>query len=187
MFRERLLISDCPCVNGYPDEIRKQVLFFTAAIVTLTLLLNATTVRWLLGRLGLTGQHSASFIDYSLHERENTLLYFEKLRKRDMLAGADWEHVSSYLPSPVSKPMIETTSDIVSAIRLRLQNKEKQLSAQLCTEGIISVDTLRSLTVSTDDLFDHDGNRPLNNRKSIVNHFSGPMYIRLFRSTHSSS
>ena len=177
-----LIVSISPAI---PDEIRKQVLFFTAAIVTLTLLLNATTVRWLLGRLGLTGQHSASFIDYSLHEREreNTLLYFEKLRKRDMLTGADWEHVSSYLPSPVSKPIVETTSDIVSAIRLRLLNKEKQLSAQLCTEGIISVDTLRSLAVSTDDLFDHDGNRPLNNRKSIVNHFSGPMYIRLFRST----
>ncbi|MGN1230082.1 MAG: cation:proton antiporter [Prevotella sp.] len=177
-----LIVSISPSI---PDEIRKQVLFFTAAIVTLTLLLNATTVRWLLGRLGLTGQHSASFIDYSLREREreNTLFYFEKLRKREMLIGADWERVSSYLPSPISKPKAETTSDIVSAIRLRLLNKEKQLSAQLCTEGIISVDTLRSLTVSTDALFDHDGNMPLNNRKSIVNHFSGPMYIRLFRST----
>ena len=177
-----LIVSISPAI---PDEIRKQVLFYTAAIVTLTLLLNATTVRWLLRRLGLTGQQTASFIDYSLHEREreNTLLYFEKLQKREMLAGADWEHVSSYLPHQMKKPLVETTSDIVSAIRLRLLNKEKQLAVQLSTEGIISVDALRSLTVSTDDLFDHDGNMPLNNRKSVVNHFNGPVYIRLIRST----
>ena len=175
-----LIVSICP---GIPDEIRKQVLLFTAAIVTLTLLLNATTVRRLLNRLGMSCEQTAKrVIDRKLHEqeRESTMRYFEKLRKRDMLAGADWERVSSYLPSPISKPKAETTSDIVSAIRLRLLNKEKQLAIQLCAEGIISVDTLQKLINSTDNLLDFDGKLPLS-RRNIDGYFDGPFYIRLFR------
>ena len=77
----------------------------------------------------------------------------------------------------------QTNADIQSAIRVRLLNKEKHLSAQLCASGIISVETLRSLMVSIDILFDHDGQLPLNKRKSIANRFNGPLYIRLFRPT----
>jgi NhaP-type Na+/H+ or K+/H+ antiporter len=178
-----LIVSICP---GIPEEIRKQVLLFTAAIVTLTLLLNATTVRRLLNRLGLSGQPLAkAFLDYTLHEQErvSTLAYFEKLKKRDMLAGADWDCVSDYLPAEEAKPTVTGSSDIVPAVRLKLLNKEKQLSVKLCADGIISVDTYRNLTSSTDDLFDHDGNMPLNVRKNFGSRFSGPFYIRIFRST----
>jgi NhaP-type Na+/H+ or K+/H+ antiporter len=45
-----LMVSYTP---GIPEEIRSQILFFTAGIVTLTLSINATTMRWLLNRLGL--------------------------------------------------------------------------------------------------------------------------------------
>ena len=100
-----------------------------------------------------------------------------------MLAGADWEYLSSFLPSQGSDPVIQSNPDIVSAIRIRLLNKEKQLATQLCAEGIISVETLRNLMVSTDILIDHDGLLPLNNRNSIAYQFNGPLYIRLFRST----
>ena len=178
-----LVVSICPSI---PDEIRKQVLFYTAAVVTLTLLLNATTVRFLLEHIGLSCTRSAKrLIDYKLHEqeRESALQYFEKLRRREMLAGADWEYLSSFLPSQGSDPVIQSNPDIVSAIRIRLLNKEKQLATQLCAEGIISVETLRNLMVSTDILIDHDGLLPLNNRNSIAYQFNGPLYIRLFRST----
>lgn len=37
--------------------------------------------------------------------------------------------------------------------------------------------------VSTDILFDHGGQLPLNKRKSIASRFNGPLYIRLFRPT----
>ena len=69
-----LVVSICP---GIPDEIRKQVLFYTAAIVTLTLLLNATTVRRLLNRLGMSCAQSAKrVIDYNLHEKALVLCGF---------------------------------------------------------------------------------------------------------------
>lgn len=180
-----LVVSICP---GIPDEIRKQVLFYTAAIVTLTLLLNATTVRRLLNRLGMSCAQSAKrVIDYKLHEKErkSTLLYFEKLHRREILAGADWEYLSSFLPLKRLDMTEPANPDILSAIRIRLLNKEKQLASQLCASGTISIYTLRNLTVSTDILFDHDGQMPLDERKSIAHRFNGPLYIRLFRSTPS--
>ncbi len=180
-----LVVSICP---GTPDEIRKQVLFYTAAIVTLTLLLNATNVRRLLNRLGMSCAQSAKrVIDYNLHEKErkSTLLYFEKLHRREMLAGADWEYLSSFLPLKRLDMTEPANPDILSAIRIRLLNKEKQLTSQLCASGTISIYTLRNLTVSTDILFDHDGQMPLDERKSIAHRFNGPLYIRLFRSTPS--
>lgn len=180
-----LVVSICP---GTPDEIRKQVLFYTAAIVTLTLLLNATNVRRLFNRLGMSCAQSAKrVIDYNLHEKErkSTLLYFEKLHRREMLAGADWEYLSSFLPLKRLDMTEPANPDILSAIRIRLLNKEKQLASQLCASGTISIYTLRNLTVSTDILFDHDGQMPLDERKSIAHRFNGPLYIRLFRSTPS--
>ena len=123
--------------------------------------------------------------DYKQHEKEckSTLLYFEKLRKREMLAGTDWKYLSSFLPSKRLDMTVPDNPDILSAIRIRLLNKEKQLASQLCASGTVSVETLRNLTVSTDILFDHDGQMPLDERKSIAHRFNGPVYIRLFRST----
>ena len=124
-------------------------------------------------------------IDCKLHEQEceSTLMYFEKLRRREMLAGADWEYLSSFLPHKKPDMKEPANPDILSAIRIRLLNKEKQLTSQLCASGTVSVETLRNLTVSTDILFDHDGQMPLDERKSIAHRFNGPVYIRLFRST----
>lgn len=51
-----LMVSYTPAI---PEDIRSQVLFFTAGIVTLTLCINATTMRALLNRLGLTHVPSA--------------------------------------------------------------------------------------------------------------------------------
>ena len=42
-----LMVSYTPAI---PEEIRSQVLFFTAGTVTLTLCINATTMRWLLNK-----------------------------------------------------------------------------------------------------------------------------------------
>lgn len=100
-----------------------------------------------------------------------------------MLAGADWKYVSSFLPAKGSTITAQTNTDILSAICIRLLNKEKQLAAQLCASGIISVETLRTLMFSTDILFDHDGQLPLDNRKSIEHRFNGPLYVRLFRTS----
>lgn len=54
-----LMVSYTPAI---PEDVRSQVLFFTAGIVTLTLCVNATTTRWLLNKLGLINIPSARII-----------------------------------------------------------------------------------------------------------------------------
>ena len=100
-----------------------------------------------------------------------------------MLAGADWKYLSSFLPSKRQDMIEPDNPDILSAIRIRLLNKEKQLTSQLCASSTISIKTLRKLTISTDILFDHDGLMPLDKQKSIAHRLNGPLYIPLFRST----
>lgn len=40
--------------ESIPEDIRRQVLLLTSGIVALTLIINATTIKWLLNKLGLT-------------------------------------------------------------------------------------------------------------------------------------
>ena len=54
-----LMVSYTPAI---PEDIRSQILFYTAGVVTLTLCINATTMRWLLNRLGLPHIPSARLL-----------------------------------------------------------------------------------------------------------------------------
>ena len=86
-----LMVSYTPAI---PEDVRSQVLFFTAGIVTLTLCVNATTTRWLLNKLGLINIPSARIIlENKIQQtiRENSEKYLERLEKRDALEGTNWE------------------------------------------------------------------------------------------------
>lgn len=164
-----------------PEEIRKQILFYTAGIVTLTLTINATSTRWMLSKLGLTKIPSARILlDYSVRQRirETSDEYLKKLHGLTSLEGADWEVVQEFLPEKEEKPATTMlTTDMISDIRLRILDKEKQLVRKLYAEGAISQNTFRRLTVSLDELYDFDGKKPLSYRKSILNYYKEPFYV----------
>lgn len=164
-----LMVSYTPAI---PEAIRSQVLFFTAGIVTLTLCINATTTRWLLGKLGLTHVPSARLLmDRRVQERirESGEKYFERLKAREALAGANWKKVAGYMaPAPESTRMEATrTKDMLAELRLRILDREKAFSRQIYEEGIISQTAFRRLMNSLDELYDHDGSYPLDVRPSI--------------------
>ena len=133
-----------------PEDVRSQVLFFTAGIVTLTLTINATSTRWLLNKLGLVKVPSAKvLLDYSIRERvrEDTEKYYEKLQKRDALADANWYIVERFLPKAEEEPDRSVrTQDMLADIRLRILDKEKQLTRKMYAEGTISPNTFRRLS-----------------------------------------
>ena len=163
-----------------PEDVRSQVLFFTAGIVTLTLTINATSTRWLLNKLGLVKVPSAKvLLDYSIRERvrEDTEKYYEKLQKRDALADANWYIVERFLPKAEEEPDRSVrTQDMLADIRLRILDKEKQLTRKMYAEGTISPNTFRRLSVSLDEQYDHDGKMPLSVRKSIFSYYNEPFY-----------
>lgn len=164
-----------------PEEVRKQVLFFTAGIVTLTLTLNATTTRWLLQKLGLVKVPSAKvLLDYHLREqiKNESEKYYERLRKRDALADANWGLVERFLPEKEPEPDMKThTKDVLADVRLRVLDREKQGCRELHDEGVISNITFRKLIGSLDEQYDHDGHMPLSNRSSIYEYYVEPFYI----------
>ncbi|MFP9035793.1 hypothetical protein ACLI2Q_17145, partial [Enterococcus faecalis] len=90
-------------------------------IVTLTLSINATTMRWLLKKLGLISTPSARIIMESRIRksiRESAEKYYDKLQKREPLNGANWEKVGKYLPTPEEDIQIAApTNDFLAEIR----------------------------------------------------------------------
>lgn len=164
-----LMVSYTPAI---PEEIRSQVLFFTAGIVTLTLCINATTMRALLNRLGLTHVPSArTMLAYRIEKsiRENSEKYLEGLKKRDALEGANWHKVESYMTAQPQEPAKNPQNKaMLPEIRLRVLDKEKAICREIYEEGVISKPVFLRLMNSLDELYDHDGNYPLNVRTSII-------------------
>ena len=163
-----LMVSYTPAI---PEDIRSQVLFFTAGIVTLTLCINATTMRALLNRLGLTHVPSArTMLAYRIEKsiRDNSEKYLEGLKKRDALEGANWHKVESYItPQPQEPAKNPQNKAMLPEIRLRVLDKEKAICREIYEEGVISKPVFLRLMNSLDELYDHDGNYPLNVRTSI--------------------
>lgn len=165
-----------------PEDIRRQILLFTGGIVTLTLAVNATTMRWLLLKLGLTKVPSAKMLlDYSLKKQitDNSEKYLERLKKREALEVANWALVEKFLPEPEIAPVVSIqTKDVLADVRLRVIEKERALCWNLYNEGIISNISLKKLLASLDELYDRDGHMPLSYRKSIFKYYDYPFYIR---------
>lgn len=163
-----LMVSYTPAI---PEDIRSQILFFTAGIVTLTLCINATTMRALLNRLGLTHVPSArTMLAYRIEKsiRENSEKYLEGLKKRDALEGANWHKVESYMTAQPQEPAKNPQNKaMLPEIRLRVLDKEKAICREIYEEGVISKPVFLRLMNSLDELYDHDGNYPLNVRTSI--------------------
>ena len=163
-----LMVSYTPAI---PEDIRSQVLFFTAGIVTLTLCINAPTMRALLTRLGLTHVPSArTMLAYRIEKsiRDNSEKYLEGLKKRDALEGANWHKVESYMTAQPQEPAKNPQNKaMLPEIRLRVLDKEKAICREIYEEGVISKPVFLRLMNSLDELYDHDGNYPLNVRTSI--------------------
>lgn len=171
-----------------PEEIRQQVLFFTAGIVTLTLTINATSMRWLLTRLGLVKVPSAKvLLDYSIRKRvqEDTDKYYERLQKREALTDANWDIVETFLPEKEVAPDASVRrKDVQADIRLRILDREKQLTRNLYAEGAISPATFRRLSVSLDEQYDYDGKMALSMRRSIFAYYEEPFYVVWLKKIH---
>lgn len=173
-----LMVSYTPTI---PEDIRGQILFLTAGIVTLTLSINATTSSWLLRKLGLIQKPTAksmveSNVEATIYDASEK--YLERLTKRDSLNGANWDKVRSYLPEyHVDNSYSPQEKAVMAEVRMRILDHEKALCNQIYDEGIISQLTFRKLMNSLDELYDHDGTYPLNHRQSIFQACEIPAFI----------
>lgn len=94
--------------------------------------------------------------------------YLEGLKKRDALEGANWHKVESYMTAQPQEPAKNPQNKaMLPEIRLRVLDKEKAICREIYEEGVISKPVFLRLMNSLDELYDHDGNYPLNVRTSI--------------------
>ena len=169
-----------------PEDIRSQVLLMTAGVVALSLTVNATTIRRLLERLGLTEVPAArSFVDYSVRHRVDDAArrYFDKLMHREAFAGADWDKVRTFLPDGEKAPDISQCNEeeLLHNIRMTIYGTECQLVRQLYADGTISTDSYHKLINSQERHFDSDGALPLSDRKYVFKQFEEGRFIRFVR------
>lgn len=165
-----------------PEDIRRQILLFTAGIVTLTLTINATTIRWLLLKLGLTKIPSAKMLlDFTIRQQiaDSSDKYLDKLKNREALAISDWKLVEGFKHEQEPAPEVRFhPDDLLADLRLRILNKERALCWNMYDEGIISFVTLRCLTASLDEQYDQSGRIPLSYRKRVFNFYNNSFYTR---------
>ncbi len=122
--------------NRVPTELGEQILFLTAGIVVLTLLVNGTTMRPLLHRLGLSslppGKQAAVDRAELLVEREMQAL-LPTLKKDGFFQAADWQLISENIFSDEAHPdagtekqRSATTEEMEREFRRRVLETERK-------------------------------------------------------------
>ncbi len=161
--------------DSIPEDIRRQVLMLTAGIVTLTLVVNATTIKWLLAKLGLLEESAprqmiAAEVRSKLHSK--SLNYLESLRQDHSICGAEivnWEELKEWLPKRASVPTCEIQGrDVLMGLRTQVISGERELFGELFSRGVIEIEAQRRLVAALDTMIDKDGELPLDERIEIL-------------------
>jgi NhaP-type Na+/H+ or K+/H+ antiporter len=173
--------------EAIPQDIRDQFLFLTAGLVTLTLLINATTIKVLLNKLGLMQiapakqMMMASANNFLRQSTENSL---QKSKKDRFLNRANWERVSDYLPEEPAKISnmnikIETA---IAETRMRILEKEKSSYWSQFKEGMLGPVAVRKLTEAINEIIDEGGLISLSQRKDLEQEWRTPKLLSRLQS-----
>lgn len=160
-------------------EIKDQFLFFTAGIVTLTLLINASTIKYLVNYLGLTkvspakAQMLTNARDY-LHD--STKNQIERLKGDRFIRKSDWEHVEDYLPNKIVDIDVEgvETQESIAELRKRFLEAEKSSYWHQFRDGLLGATGVGILSDNISHLLDEGGKVPLSDRKDLEESWQVP-------------
>lgn len=152
-------------------EIKNQFLFLTAGIVTLTLLVNATTIKYLVDKLGLTKIAPAkALMIYNARKylRTSTENSINRIKKDRFMNRANWNLVVDYLPEePEEFEKNNLKIETIAETRRRILEKEKSSYWHQFKEGLIGANAVRSLSDTIDEILDEGGMVSLSARKDL--------------------
>lgn len=162
-----------------PLQIRNQFLFYTAGIVALTLLINATTVKYIVDYLGITKPTPEkqvmikNALDYLNLSSEKTI---EKIRKNRYTSKANFEKVMEYLPDQHHKmPVVNSEMDTsIFETRRRILEKEKSAYWSLFKEGMLGPAAVHRLTDGINQIIDAGGMKSLADRADLEEEWKTP-------------
>lgn len=173
--------------ESIPQEFRDQFLFLTAGLVTLTLLINATTIKSLLNKLGLTAVAPAKLQMMNSARkflRQATETALVKSKKDRFLNRANWDKVTEYLPDespelPENEVKIETA---IAETRMRILEKEKSSYWSQFNEGMLGPVAVRKLTDAINEIIDEGGLISLSERKDLEQEWKTPELLNRLQS-----
>lgn len=152
-------------------EIKNQFFFFTAGIVTLSLIINATTIKLLVDKLGLTKIAPAKALmikNANSYLRTSTENAIERLKTEKFMSNADWSVVESYLPKEkISKEVHQLEIEAIAEMRKRVLEKEKSSYWSQFNEGMIGGVAASRLSSGIDELLDDVGLISISQRKDL--------------------
>lgn len=162
--------------------IANQFLFYIAGIVVLTLLINATTIKFLVRSLGLTDippvkamMFSNTFKALNLDaEKEMSII-----RKDRFMNGADWNQVRNYMPHhEISTENIDVSAiEPLSEARRRILEKEKSSYWNQYKDGLLAPMAYTKLTDNINEVLDKEGAIPLDNREYLDELWHVPRFL----------
>ena len=164
-------------------EIKDQFLFFTAGIVTLTLLINASTIKYIVSALGLTkvspakAQMLTNARDY-LHE--STKNQIERLKADRYIKKSDWEAVSKYLPRAphvLAEEEGVAEKENIAELRKRFLEAEKSSYWHQFRDGLLGADAVKILSDNISHLLDEGGKVGLDQRKDLEESWAVPTIL----------
>lgn len=167
-------------------EIKNQFVFFTAGIVTLTLLINATTTKIILQKLGLAKILPAQALALYSNKKylsQSTENMKEQLKNDKTLKNADWKKIDPFLPEePMPITDFQSVNRIAETRRILLE-KEKSSYWDQFKEGFLDANSVQKLISGIDEILDNEGKSPLSKRNDLENLLKTSHFLVKFSNT----
>jgi len=168
--------------KAIPEAIRNDFVFYIAGIVLLTLLLNATTIKLILNKLGLTKIPPVKVLMFSNVFRsvnKDMGRELEILRKDRFMGGADWNSVKQFVSDKeeISVEGIDLSGiDPLSESRRRALEKEKKSYWSQFKEGLLGPVAYKKLSDNIEEILDKEGKIPLSQRDYLNDLWQAPKF-----------
>ena len=172
-----LIVANEYSINS---EVRNQILSLTAGIVVLTSLINATTIKLFIEKLGLTkvGDARQQLLNQTVSMlRKGSEKEIAKLKENRFMAGADWDAVATYLPEDKEIKVDGKDVDTLYETRKRMLLKEKESYWRQFSEGLLTSAAVQNLSDEIDHLLDFNGKVSLAQRKDLEQMWTTPKQI----------
>lgn len=155
--------------DSIDKEIRDQFLFLTAGIVTLTLLINATTMKMVVEKLGLTKLAPAKALtihNSNVYLQQSVEKNIENLKTDRYLKRANWKTVRNYMPDydVVEIPDEIQEQSVLAETRRRILEKEKGSYWHQFKDGLLGGEAYNLLTGGINTILDEKGKISLSDR-----------------------
>jgi NhaP-type Na+/H+ or K+/H+ antiporter len=170
-------------------KIKDQFLFLIAGTVTLTLLVNATTIKALIQWLGLLDIPPAKAVmikSSSEYMRSSAETHIQKLKSDRHLRRANWSTVAEYLPKEMAVLQDIDEKDLeiekMAEHRMRLLEREKSSYWRQFKEGMLGAEAVRTLTETVNEILDSKGVKSLSDRDDLEDLWRPPKWLSLVQS-----